>query len=155
MLLFSWLIGANALQAQIYDPGAAGALGALEGLRQLQAAREGMPPVELRVYGERDHDVFLGCLNCSEISQESMKNPISIYGAAISPKSLFNRLSLYRNSFSSQSACNKLATDPPVVVDAQGHYYGLLTLNPLNPKRTQYRAIAGWLDALCAGLLDK
>src|SRR6185437_8084418 len=76
----------------------AAAQGAATGAAPAQA------PSALLVFGGSDHKTFLGCLNCSEYGQSSIKNQYSFgspYGHTI-----FNHFSEYGSEFSSDSACN-------------------------------------------------
>ncbi|MGF6870851.1 hypothetical protein OKW35_000305 [Paraburkholderia sp. MM5477-R1] len=51
--------------------------------------------VKLMLFGGRDHDVYLGCLNCSDVASGSVHNDIGQYGSDISPKSIFNDIGQY------------------------------------------------------------
>ncbi len=45
--------------------------------------------------------------------------------------------------------CNQYASDPPVVVDEQGNFYGYLTVNPYYPKAIKSESIRDWLKGVC------
>ena len=115
----------------------AAAQGAATGAAPAQA------PSALLVFGGSDHKTFLGCLNCSEYGQSSIKNQYSFgspYGHTI-----FNHFSEYGSEFSSDSACNPYATDPPVIVDGDGNYYGRLTVNEYHYQIGIGRNLVAWL----------
>lgn len=104
---------------------------------------------KLMIFGGDNHTVYLGCLNCSEYASDSVKNAYGPHGSAYSQESILNHYGPYGSPYSSESACNEYATDPPVIVDNAGRYYGRLTLN-------RYRAdigigsnLIGSLAALC------
>jgi hypothetical protein len=56
----------------------------------------------------------------------------------------------FGSPYSSYSACNPYATDPPVIVDSAGNFYGRLTVNAYNTERTQDQTFLTWLAATCA-----
>lgn len=103
-------------------------------------------PAKLMLFGGRSHDVYLGCLSCSEYETDSVHNSMSKYGNSYSSESIFNHFGSYGSQFSSYSACNTFASDPPVIVDQYGKYYGRLTLKETESVRDNVRA---WLSTLC------
>jgi hypothetical protein len=113
---------------------------------------EAQIPAEQRlmIFGGADHDVYLGCLSCLPTAPDSVYNTIGKYGSEISPSSVRNPISLYGNAISPTSACNVLASEPPVLVDRTGKYYGELTMNELRTKRTTLKAALAWLKLACA-----
>jgi len=56
-------------------------------------------------------------------------NPPSDARQAALVQSIFNPYSQFGSRYSAYSACNPYATDPPVIVDENGNYYGRLTVN--------------------------
>jgi len=50
-----------------------------------------------------------------------------------SQTSIFNHYNEFGSPYSSFSVCNRYATDPPVMVDGSGRFYGRLTLNHEHP----------------------
>jgi hypothetical protein len=105
-------------------------------------------PAGLLIFGGRNHDVFLGCLTCSEFDSSSARNELT-YGSAFSSTSFHNHFSDYGSEFSSTSACNLFASHPPVVVDNQGRYYGELTVSTTNPRAIKSPTIRAWLAGIC------
>ncbi|WP_017232915.1 hypothetical protein [Pandoraea sp. B-6] len=101
--------------------------------------------VKLMLFGGPRHDVYLGCMNCSEVAPDSVHNDIGQYGSDISPLSIFNDIGQYGSDISSESPCNDIASDPPVIVDQNGRFYGYLTLNDTHPKAVTDRGIVTWL----------
>ncbi|MGF6787786.1 hypothetical protein [Paraburkholderia sp. 35.1] len=101
--------------------------------------------VKLMLFGGRDHDVYLGCLNCSDVASDSVHNDIGQYGSDISPRSIFNDIGQYGSDISSESPCNDIASDPPVIVDQNGGFYGYLTLNDTHPHAVTDPNILAWL----------
>jgi hypothetical protein len=97
----------------------------------------------LLLYGGSGHKTFLGCLNCSEMSQSSVFNSYS-FGSAYG-QTIFNRYSDFGSEYSIWGACNAYATDPPVIVDASGRFYGRLTLNEYHSEIGIGRNYFGWL----------
>ncbi|PAJ87276.1 MULTISPECIES: hypothetical protein [Burkholderia cepacia complex] len=101
--------------------------------------------VKLMLFGGKSHDVYLGCLNCSDMSLDSVHNDIGRYGSDISPLSIFDDIGRYGSTISSESACNDMASDPPVIVDQNGGFYGYLTLNDMHSKAVTDPSILAWL----------
>ena len=108
-------------------------LGALAeiGRRANQANRTADIP-QLLLFGGVDHKDFLGCLNCGELSTASVANSLSQYGFT-NNLGVWSSLGQYAGRFSSYSACNAFATDPPVIVDRAGNFYGRFTINRFAP----------------------
>lgn len=106
-------------------------------------------PTALLLFGGQNHKTFLGCLNCSEMSQSSIFNTFG-YGSSYG-QTIFNHYSDYGSAYSTWSACNPYATDPPVIVDSAGHYYGRLTLNLYYTEIGTGRNYVGWLkEKVCS-----
>lgn len=124
--------------------------GVAAGLAQASAPTYASSSRALLVFGGPNHDVFLGCLNCSEYASNSIFNQYSRFGSSYSSTSISNAYSQYGSKYSSHSACNEYASDPPVVVDEQGNFYGHLTVSDYkNPIRND--TIRAWLAGVCAG----
>jgi hypothetical protein len=85
---------------------------------------------ELLLFGGEDHKTFLGCLNCNQMSPSSVWNDYSQYGFK-NQFAIWNPFGPYKNPYGSESACNDLASDPPVIVDRQGNFYGRFSVNEL------------------------
>lgn len=100
------------------------------------------------VYGGLNHEVFLGCLSCDAYALNSIRNVDGPHGATYAAASVSNHNSPYGDSYSDTSACNSIASNPPVIVDARGHYYGRLTLNPYRDQ-IQAAIIIRWLSGVC------
>jgi hypothetical protein len=100
---------------------------------------------KLMLFGGENHDVYLGCFNCSEIAPDSIHNDISKYGSNINPNSIFNDIGQYGSDLSMYSPCNEFATYPPVLVDEDGGFYGYLAVNEFKPKAITDPDILNWL----------
>ena len=103
------------------------------------------------IFGGVNHTVYLGCLNCSEYDPDSVKNTYGTHGSPYSQDSIFNHYGQYGSPYSAESACNEYASDPPVIVDQNGKYYGRLTLNQYSPEIGVGASLMGWLAAVCHG----
>jgi hypothetical protein len=88
--------------------------------------------LKIMICGGDGHKTYLGCLNCSELAADSVKNQFGQHGSPYSSESLFNHFSQFGSLYSTWSACNPYATNPPVIVDGSGKFYGRLTLNTFN-----------------------
>lgn len=100
---------------------------------------------KIMIFGGSGHDVYLGCLNCSEYDSDSVFNEYGTYGNEYSTDSIFNEYGQYGGEYSSYSPCNEYSTTPPVVVDKDGNFYGYLTINEYMPKAISDENIVNWL----------
>jgi len=103
------------------------------------------------IFGGSDHKTYLGCLNCNKYAIDSILNTYGEYGSQYSSSSIFNPYGDFGSLYSSYSVCNPYATDPPVIVDSDGKFYGRLTLNQYNSEvgiGSQYQQ---FLQGLCHG----
>lgn len=100
---------------------------------------------KIMLFGGASHDVYLGCFNCSDMASDSIHNNIGMYGSDISSTSIFNDISQYGSDISQYSPCNDIASNPPVLVDEDGGFYGYLTLNDIKPKAITDADILAWL----------
>jgi hypothetical protein len=107
------------------------------------------PQAKLMIFGGSGHKVYLGCLNCSEFATDSIKNSFGPHGSSFATESIFNHFGEFGSPFSTESACNEFATDPPVVVDGDGNFYGRLTVNRMNPEIGIGAKLIAWLSASC------
>jgi hypothetical protein len=118
-------------------------------LRASHCWRAQAQTAKLMIFGGSGHRVYLGCLNCSEYASDSVKNAYGTHGSAYSSESIFNHYSEYGSPYSSESACSEYASDPPVIVDETGRYYGRLTLNRYHAEIGAGTQFMGWLAAVC------
>ena len=100
---------------------------------------------KVMLFGGLNNKVYLGCYNCSELSPESLFNDIGKYESDISQTSIFNDISQYGSSISRYSPCNELASNPPVLVNEDGAFYGYLTLNEYKPNAVRGAKVLAWL----------
>ena len=106
---------------------------------------------KLMIFGGEDHKTYLGCLSCSSMSVDSVVNSFGPHGSKFMSDSIFNTFGEYGGKFSNYSPCNSFATEPPVIVDEQGDFYGRLTINKLHPQAAQSDALQQWIAGVCAG----
>ena len=104
---------------------------------------------EIVLYGGPDHATYLGCVNCSRYDSETVLNADGPYGRYDSGTSIANPSSAFGSPYSEYSACNLFATDPPIIVDDQGNYYGRLSINLSQPGPPS-DALQAWIIRLCA-----
>ncbi len=76
----------------------------------------------LHLYGGKNHDEYLGCLNCDIYDRNSIWNEYGTYGS----------------QYNSNSPWNAYGTNPPVVVDKDGNFYGYFTVNKYKDKRANF-----------------
>ena len=86
---------------------------------------------EFQIYGGTGHDIFLGCIGCSEFSSDSICNGFGTYGNEFNASGMFNEFAGFGNEFSSKSPWNEFSSsnEVPVLVDKQGNFYGYFTIN--------------------------
>ena len=92
----------------------------------------------LKIYGSADHDVYLGKLNASKFDSESIWNSFGTYGNHYNSNSIWNSYGTYGSEYSSYSPFNEYASNPPVLVDDDGNFYGYFTINTYKSKRANF-----------------
>ncbi|ATA90849.1 hypothetical protein CGC56_00860 [Capnocytophaga canimorsus] len=92
----------------------------------------------LHIYGGKDHDVYLGCLNCDNYNSDSVWNEYGKYGNSYNSNSIWNEYGNYGGGYSDTSPWNRYANNPPVIVDKQGNFYGYFTINEYKDKRANF-----------------
>lgn len=107
------------------------------------------PGTELLIFGGQDHKTFLGCLNCSASSTSSVLNQYSQYGSSYSASSIFNKYGIFGSAYSNYGVCSTYATDPPVIVNRAGGYFGRLTLNTSLSDAVRDDRVHAWLLGVC------
>ncbi len=80
---------------------------------------------------DSESGTFLGCLNCSEFSFYSVKNPYGPYGSEYSELSILNPYGEYGSEYSLKSPWNPYSLTPPVLVDSLEQVIGYLSTNPV------------------------
>ena len=85
------------------------------------------------VFSGKNHDEFIGCLDCEHYSQSSVCNKFGPFGNEFSPTSMFNSRSEYGNILSVKSPWQNIGFEPrsgtPVLVDDKGNYFGYWTID--------------------------
>lgn len=76
------------------------------------------------LFGGEGHKTYLGCLNCNEFASDSVMNEVGRHGSTVHSDSIFDRVGRFGSVVSQDSACNIAASDPPVIVDGQGRFFG-------------------------------
>jgi hypothetical protein len=92
----------------------------------------------LHLYGGKNHDDYLGCLNCDKYNTNSIWNMYGTYGSKYNTNSIWNAYGTYGSKYNSYSPWNAYSNDPPVIVDTQGNFYGYLTANKYKPNRADF-----------------
>jgi len=101
---------------------------------------------KLMIFGGADHRTYLGCLNCSQYAADSVLNQYGDHGSRYASESIWNHYGEFGSAYSSSGACNAYATDPPVIVDNAGKYYGRLTLNQYHTELGAGASYYNWLE---------
>ena|SRR5947207_2598494 len=109
---------------------------------------QGARPV-VWIFGGSDHKTFLGCLTCEPSAVNSIFNSDGDFGhcGGLAFDNLYCHTLL--SAFGSTglvaeetSACGPSSTNPPVLVDPDGHYYGRFSVG----------ALLGHEDSVCSTL---
>ena len=93
----------------------------------------------LKIYGGEGQKVFLGELNTSQSNVNSIWNEFGTYGNSLSLVSIWNELGTYGSDLSQCSPFNEFASNPPVILDGAGNFYGYLTVNEIRPNRAEFK----------------
>ncbi len=116
----------------------------------------------LHLYGGKDHDVYLGCLNCDKYNSYSIWNEYGTYGSKYNSKSIWNEYGTYGGEYSSYSPFNSYSSTPPIIVDKEGNSYGYFTTNEYKSDRSNLKLaliicknweeikedVSGWYDKI-------
>ncbi len=137
VLLIVSVVGCNTNQLVIVDS-------LLRGFQESRQSAGGER--KLMIFGGSNHDVYLGCLSCNEYAKDSVFNKYGRFGSSYGIESIYNHYSKYGSAYSQYSACNPYATDPPVVVDERGNFYGSLTVNSYQRKAPSDEEVLRWLQ---------
>jgi hypothetical protein len=109
---------------------------------------------DILIFGGDNNKEFLGCINCDEMSKNSVWNDMSQYGWN-NGFGKWNPFGQYKNPFSSYSACNEFTSNGPVLVDRDGNFYGRLTVNEFVSKSicgvSGSAKLCRALKVMCAG----
>jgi hypothetical protein len=116
----------------------------------------------LHIYGGRNHDVYLGCLNCNNYDQNSIWNEYGKYGSKYYTNCIWNSYGTYGSEYNPYSPWNSYSSSPPVVVDREGNFYGYFTINEYKSNRADFNLaliiykyhssirnnVTGWYDKI-------
>ena len=97
----------------------------------------------LLLFGGADHKTFLGCLNCTSVSSESVCNDYG-KGSEYASESIWNRYGTYGSEYSEYSPWNSYYDSAPIIVDRDGKSFGYFSVNAYHHDRTRI----DWLVAL-------
>lgn len=100
---------------------------------------------QLLLFGGKNHDEFLGCLNCSRMHRDSIWNAYGKFGSEYQVKSIWNRYGIFGSQYNQNSPWNAYGTKGPVIVDANGNFYGYFSRNKFN-KQTRIEWVVWILD---------
>ena len=103
------------------------------------------PDVVLYIYGGRNEEDYLGKLNAGRYDSESIWNQYGAYGNKYHSKCIWNVYGTYGSEYSAYSPFNDYASNPPVLRDRAGNFYGYFTSNKNKANRADY----GIIDAIC------
>lgn len=99
----------------------------------------------LLIYGGKNYDDYLGKINANRFDSESIWNQYGKYGNCYNSQSIWNKYSTYGNKYNNCSPFNDYASNPPILVDKQGNFYGYFTSNKYKSQRANLKLI----DIIC------
>lgn len=100
----------------------------------------------LLLFGGKNHDQYIGCLNCGKYDDGSVCNKYGDYGSKYSDKSIWNKYGDYGSKYNDESPWNKYGSNPPVIVDKNGDFYGYFAASKYQDKRTEIKTYVYLLD---------
>jgi hypothetical protein len=107
--------------------------------------------VKMMIFAGPEHQTYLGCLNCSQYQADSVFNQYGEHGSPYSSTSIWNHYGDFGSPYTPYSACNPNATDPPVIVDQSGNFYGRVTVNQYATGIGTGARLYDWLEStVCA-----
>lgn len=95
----------------------------------------------LQIFGGEKQNIYLGCLNCSNLENESIWNEQGNYGNNKFSKSIWNSKGIFGSLESDYSPWNRNAKFPPALKDDNGEFYGLLSTNEVNGYRAEFELV--------------
>lgn len=95
----------------------------------------------LHLFGGSNHDVYLGCLTCNSYDDNSIWNEYGTFGSVYDSKSIWNEHGTYGSEYNSDSPWNEYGSNPPVVVDKEGNFYGYFTINEHKSNRANFELV--------------
>lgn len=100
----------------------------------------------IELYGGTNHEVYLGCLNCSKHDVTSIWNEFGLHGNKHGVNSIWNQFGTYGNKYGQFSPWNEYTNQAPILVDKEGNFYGYFSVNKYHNKRTQVEFALSILD---------
>ena len=100
----------------------------------------------LMLFGGDNHKIYLGSLTSSKFDQDSVWNQFGEHGNPFNTNCIWNDFGPYGGGFSNHSPFNEFASNPPVIVDGKGNFYGYFTANRFYNKRTTIEPLLKILD---------
>ncbi len=92
----------------------------------------------LHIYGGQNNETYLGCINCNTLDANSIWNEYGTYGNSYNSQCIWNEYGTYGNEYGNYCPWNSYATDPPIIVDENGNFYGYLTVNDNKSNRANF-----------------
>ena len=99
----------------------------------------------LMIYGGKEHNEYLVKINASKYDSESIWNQYGKYGSRYNSKSIWNQYGTYGSKYNNNSPFNDYASNPPILVDRNGNFYGYFTSNKYKSQRANLKLI----DIIC------
>jgi hypothetical protein len=117
-------------------------------IRDVQEAGD----TKLMLFAGNNNKVYLGCINCDASEWDSVVSEVGPKGKSstgrYSEESIWNRFGPFGSRLSNTSPWSTFASDPPIIVDQDGNYYGRFTLNKFHPERTRVASIIALLELM-------
>ncbi len=87
---------------------------------------------EYLLYGGKDQNVFLGCLNCSRFDSSSIWNQLGPHGSEFDNATIWSKTGIYGSPYQELSPWHPHSFEGPEVRDKTGKSYGKFTRNPFD-----------------------
>jgi hypothetical protein len=89
------------------------------------------------LYGGKNYDQYLGCLDCATDNLNSIWCEFSDYGSTHHALSIWNEVGVYGSKTSDFSPFNEKAKYPPLIINQNGKSLGYFTINKKFPNRSR------------------
>lgn len=90
--------------------------------------------VALLLFDGEKGKTFAGCLNCNRFEDAAVCNKFGDYGSKFADKSIWNQFGDFGSKFATNSPWDQFG-EGLRIVDAQGNYYGRLTISSVGRSR--------------------
>jgi len=102
--------------------------------------------VHFFLFSTADDGIYLGCLTCDALDDESVCHPSGAYGSRFRTYSIWYQDGVFGSQLSPYSPWNSSGTIAPYIMRSDGIFHGYFTTNTSTFNRTRDPAFLGILD---------